>query len=704
MTKDTRGLSGDVRTKTCVVVNGTLPKLEAELYTAIDDYRTGEKLTGSRKIEIPAGSYNRTSFCSEPENLGEIYNEGNVIYGWEITDSDTGKVYSNFETISTFDGAGSTNDWDLNEKGQCGVQGDYGVWMGFKGVSTCGKLENIDDEEYVTVYYAPDLSNVKPESSDTNTYRVNFGMLMASFDGLRYSDGLAGLQDLFTRPIGEIIRKADQIGQQSELVGKISVHLPDGTEKVLLDTHGEVLPVNFLETNLQSFTFSLPKSASTPQVISIECNVYEQDETRTADDAICSGTKDYILSNVNSLKIPPKSGDVGDTVAQLLNGLGYEKFTGIQGWGSLKEVVNNLLEYPPETWSLGYFIVHPVELNNILKGISGIYMIDANIEKLDNYSSEVTSTNVSWDFYNSGTKSPGTEAYGQFYYMPNAFASDVNGLVGLAMEGMTLSVLLDLLGIEIDEQIIEKISTFPIPFYRGQAIPLFNLNRKDALKSDYQAAEYSKFDLVASHIKSNSLSIEDSARGAYFINFWERDGESAIEVDDCLAKGNAFGLQNTLSGEIRFDDCNYSTEGVDDHYVNANLNATDTINEIDNEFIIEGELTFSTSDGAGGSFESFGHVTLNNDKKEFFSSSWDADSTAVKDGELQHIPFSSTFKSNGNPMINLFVEISESDTGEDDEIAKLNQTIVYEFGIEKTVILGNVTLTYKVSKAAQSKN
>lgn len=688
---------GDVRTKSCVEINGDVPNLKAEISAWVEDLRVerrGNIIHKNATVNIPAGSYERALFCTQPEMLGQIYNEGKVHYSWNILSGETSTSVNQFKTYASFDGSGPNNDWDINEQGHCSS-----VWLGFKGNTTCGWLENIPDEDYVTAYYAPDLSSLNPEVGKTNTYRVNLGMLMASFDGLRYTDGIFDIGDLLNKPIGEIIRRADQVAQQSELVGKISAHLPDGTEKVLLDTKGEYISVNFLETHLRSFTFSLPKNISVPEKITIECNVTEIDNGNN--ETICSGTKDYLLqeySDQQTLKYNPESRSednvLVDFLVKVFNDLGYEKLYVNNDWGTIYNVIDKLLSYPAEFWNVSYLVAHPGELDALLKGVSGIYVMNANIEKLDNYSSVHSLSDIDWRFYTSGTKNATTELYGQLYYMPSALASDAEGFIYMAT-GSTIEGLLAIFGVGVDEKLLETIKSFPIPFYWGEAIPIFDVNRQYAADSGYQAAESSLFNTTISHAK-----LKNGKLGAYFVNMWDRDGEMAVEVDECLAKGNSFGLQNTTDGNLRLDHCNYTNESDQDDYVDVNISLNESENNTENEYVIEGELTFTTTDGAGGSFEAYGNISLQNNSHEFYNITLTPGQTAVFDGAKQHIKFSNTFKSNTTPVIVANVDIYESDSGGDDEIIVANQTLDVKLGVMQTISLGGGELTYKVSEAA----
>ncbi|MBD1566729.1 hypothetical protein P4S52_13595 [Vibrio sp. SA48] len=710
--KNSTGPSGDVLQRNCVsIAEAYSSNLTVHTSASIVDTSTLDRYR-YRDATININKGMTGTFCTETWDLGSINNEGHIDFEFRIT-NDVGHTLTSFGSYTDFDGSGRDNNWDINELGQCAAQGGYGVYLEALEeddgplTSTCGPLE-VDNDDVASIIFVPEITEDEPIEHDT--YRVNLSLLSSSFDGLRYGNNIFDLGDLVNKPIAEIIRRADMIAQQSELQGKIKVILPEETignkEITLIDTQNGTLPVNFLEPTLYSFTFSVPKGTNISDKITIECNITELDTIN--DDTICNGTYSYPylnstmfstltdISNAVSQQLNiNKDANSIDTVVQLANFLGYEKlFRNNEPGKNLLEVINLTVDFIKESGSIVDILLNPTELDRYLKSVSGIYILNANITKIQSniFTPNNNHLNLTWHVdYNGFAKEgqvgqAGAEIYGQLYYMPEAIGVNILELVPES--------------INIPSDVKYLLKGLEIPFYLGDAIPVFNLDRRTAKDSG--------FGILHGMARSLESRINSKGNGAYFVNIWERDGDTTLDVDDCIGKGNAFGLDNKVESISVASSCDWLSDLDEDNKVNLNssTNKDGDFNSGD-IYIIEGVLKFTHHDGAGDQFEAYGDVNLTVNGQTIFNTTLKENETTNNNDVYQSIPFLSTIKSNSSPVFDLDIKIYELDTANNDDI--INQYIPdlpYDIGVKKTLYLkgdNGGLLEYKVSKVRRKR-
>ena len=547
-------------------------------------------------------------------------------------------------------------------------------------------------------------------NQEVSTYRVNTGLLFANFDGLRWSPlDITEIRDFFNKPISEIMRKADRMGQQSELKGYMKVILPSQTlgskEVFLFDTQGKEQSVNFLEPALRSFTFSLPKNEPIPKTIKIECNIREIDGD-TPDDAICDGTKEYQLYEIISKKYLKSarvnSGSPDDDainyVADFLNIMGYEKIQSTSEFKNIKEVMHHLYDNRTIFDHFGIDDLKP--LNDLIKGVSGIYLINANIENITNKSSgEILKYEKHyWSHEQDGFRknnnvkgdviSNGSELYGQVYAMPEAIVVNLTELIPAGQ-------------MMIPETLVKILKQIDIPFIKGPAYPIFDM--------DYLSS--SNADLALSNKTARLFDFElpgDNKNVVYFSNLWDRDGNSALDVDDCIARGNGFGFDQmpriAIGQSVKLSRCDWHTDGNSVSILNLNLIPTEVDTRGKEIYEIEGTLQFTHNDGAGTHFEPYGAVTLNTMGNTHSIFNETADKMSVANGKYYSLPFKMTVAANQIPPLQIIGAIAESDSGSDDTIALTVTPIIPDLGKEYEFTYngdGHAKLKIKVIRASR---
>lgn len=532
-----------------------------------------------------------------------------------------------------------------------------------------------------------------------STYRINTGMLFASFDGLRYTpESLFKLFDFVSKAsIGEIIRKGDMIGQQSELKGYAKVILPAnvvGAEKeiYLFNSNGKEQSVNFLETGLKSFTFQLPDNVEMPSEIEIECNISEVEDIGT-DDLICKGRSKYKLVPLsdptrvgNRTKAEPSPEENINALMEVMQYMGYEKLSSGDGYANIKDVAMQIYRNRDlfDTFGLDW----GVRLNELIKGVSGIYLIGAGIEKVSGSESLKTpdKINKSQDtiiINNDGFRankdgnfsikeadlnnknasqdnstppiSPGAELYGQLYAMPDAKL--------VTMADLGVAQIIDHLG-------LSSLKDLKIPLLAGPAYPIFDSTSQQTYNSGlgFEGFMFNSFD------RKN-----DKEKVLYFSNLWDQDHtfQGNMDVDDCLAKGDTFGfdelepsspLKPKMLGICEWDEGSGNSVII---YNRAEINSQE-LKAGEKLYEIEGSISVTHDDGAGTQFEPYGNISIftNNIKSGVYIGSRDA--IHVNNNSMFTVPFRIRVAAAEPPHIWLTGTVMESDNGTDDVIANLN--------------------------------
>ncbi|ASK79856.1 hypothetical protein CF386_12525 [Paraphotobacterium marinum] len=160
---------GTATEKACVLfTQPTTEALDIHFSQSIKD--TSIKTTLTQDAHVKANFTGKV--CAPAPISHDINGYGEVLSSWEIKHDD--KVRSSLSTASTFWGNGARNDWDIDEKGKCGL--DFtpgGVYLSAPGhASTCGKLANVEDEDTVIATYVFDSSN-QPNPPEPGIPRYN---------------------------------------------------------------------------------------------------------------------------------------------------------------------------------------------------------------------------------------------------------------------------------------------------------------------------------------------------------------------------------------------------------------------------------------------------------------------------------------------------------------------------------------------------
>lgn len=93
--------------------------------------------------------------CADHYIHDDIWATGHVLSSWEIKYND--ELIKSFDTDAFFSGWGSSNDWDIDDKGQCGVNSNNGVYLSTPNQGpTCGKLADVVDKTIVKATYVVD--------------------------------------------------------------------------------------------------------------------------------------------------------------------------------------------------------------------------------------------------------------------------------------------------------------------------------------------------------------------------------------------------------------------------------------------------------------------------------------------------------------------------------------------------------------------
>ncbi|GEM74418.1 hypothetical protein [Vibrio sagamiensis] len=151
---------GTATEKACVnLIEPTTQDLLVQIKQTIWD--TNDVDTQDTNFIIYSDSHG--TYCDTEVISHDIYVNGKVAVNWTIRDLENNEILAQFNTESHFNGEGANNDWDLNEKGQCGSEESYGVYLVANNMHSCGAIYNVPDESEVLAVFAP---KIEPKSSE----------------------------------------------------------------------------------------------------------------------------------------------------------------------------------------------------------------------------------------------------------------------------------------------------------------------------------------------------------------------------------------------------------------------------------------------------------------------------------------------------------------------------------------------------------
>ena len=482
--------------------------------------------------------------------------------------------------------------------------------------------ENTVNQDHATISYM---------SSEFTRVRLSGALLFAVYDGIRVN---LDFPEFFKMGVGEIIRKADGLLQRSEIKGFIKIHYFEGESRHDVYTIFERTDyeyIAFAEPFYFNVEFKINKTASNRK-IEIECNLEEDEQG-----AVCEGIKEYHPSAFKSefnlgLNATESTADTdinAESIAKSLNALGYYKLLKPTPATNLEETLECVLALKDiyENFDTIIFMAYLVKC---LRKVSGVFLVSLNLEAVNKDITRKGNYKKVDDYWYLSDSTLGRleDPYGQLYVLPQAFLWSIEGI------------------------------DFQLPIIQGPAFPLFDLTRSQRESNDYQEES------------EKSHNIEIYYKNEYphsflaFVNMWEVDGNTALDVDDCFAKGNALGFDNvTLSSawEVQLSACDYLYDGIGlsmgKHY--------DPVVDDGSSQELSGTFEFKyTSDDAGESYEPYGYFNVRAD--EITRTVW-KDHTEIPLGDSFSKQFGLHFPTMKSLTIDGYVK-EEDDFSGDDEI------------------------------------
>ena len=417
---------------------------------------------------------------------------------------------------------------------------------------------------------------------------------------------------------GEFLRKADNYFTTPRVTGKVTIELPNGVTGIIVDLENDNRYIHFAEPIYFSFEYESKLAGSK---FKITCDLKETDTGKS----LCDGTHEYSSQSplTGMMKSPSNSvssvrsnalrrhlasfkaqlkqlkqelnqedliSSTVDIIAKVMNLYGYEKLYQSVGASDIKECLEQLMAFPAliEGASLTEKIALAMEL---LHNVTGAFLINLNTEKIKESGQQPHRIEGDWQVTKADPASnKHVEGFGQLYLLPEASI-------------FSLGDFAESLGLTLPD----IVSDIEIPFVGGPSFPLYEVFRNEESKIDYE------FDYRLHNRFSANIQSDTPKKYVVFANLWDTDGDGALDFDDCLAKGNALGLEMvdlSQSLSYRFSQCD------NDEVVHSMFNSVgDPI--IDSEanlvwYKINGSLEISGgNDDAGGSFEPYGKLHIN---------------------------------------------------------------------------------------------
>ncbi|WP_339388584.1 hypothetical protein [Vibrio caribbeanicus] len=118
--------------------------------------------------------------CDSETISDDIYVNGKVIVNWTVKNIHNGTILATFNTASEFNGEGANNDWNIQEKGQCGSEETPGVYLIAENTHSCGQIIDVPDETTVSAVFVPTLEKA---DSSTKLIDVSGGLVGSAIEG-----------------------------------------------------------------------------------------------------------------------------------------------------------------------------------------------------------------------------------------------------------------------------------------------------------------------------------------------------------------------------------------------------------------------------------------------------------------------------------------------------------------------------------------
>lgn len=498
------------------------------------------------------------------------------------------------------------------------------------------------------------LVESRMQNENSARYRLNGALLFANWDSIRANINMG---DILDKTFGEIVRKADGIFQRSEIKGQIVASLPN-EEYFTIFERSNFDSVAFLEPRLFSVEFDGPKDMQFND-ITIACDIEEKDVT-SPNDIVCQGSQTYkvyknselFLNVVDSKSTSTKQDISPEIIAMILNSLGYEKLYAPTGAKNITEILEKLINFD---WNN----IEIFELVALLEDLSGIFLVNLGYEEVSTENKregDYKRVDDSWSIRDN-EENGREEPHGQLYILPQA---------------MTITVLdfMENLNIPTDN-FPDKFKDAELPFIRGPSFPLFDYTRAQESVSDYA---------VDQNLRSSISAFYKNAKEHSYVVFstmWDTDGNHFYDMDECLAKGNAFGFDtiDLQNGNQRLSQCDY-TQDVSIEIYSGEVTHTEQDTELV-EYELKGTFDFKGYDGNGENNEPFGYFSISIGIKPVNQNFqiWRADSNQIQIKNYQHYkqPFMVRFLEErdfieSNTKITLHGSIEEYDTTSGDDL------------------------------------
>lgn len=527
------------------------------------------------------------------------------------------------------------------------------------------------------------LKRVSDQQDPIVRVRLSGALLFASWDGIRVNlDNFFDL--LFHSNIGELIRKANGIFQRSEIKGSVKLHLPDGTlgpNVVTIFERSGYDRIAFAEPFYFSHEFEIPKSKLTSSEFVIECNLQEDEHGD-----VCKGEKSYqahLTTYSGSFGNSETSDerDISDVIATFLNILGYEKLYRASGETTLKDVIKKAVSLKDFT------LADAFKLPDIIASMGGVFLESFNIELVSNDVEGLGSykkVDDTWKIHDN-RETGKEEIYGQLYILPQAKLLKASELAS-----------------QLDIDLPDRAMDLEFPLIHGPSFPLFDMTREHRAKTGYtvEQEQYNRFNAYYKNPDAHSYVV--------FANMWDVDGNTAFDVADCLAKGNALGLDEiTISSNqpVLLDKCGYAHDDLFISISQHNSVVEDTDSPDQLPFELTGTFYFWGKDRNGGSYEPYGYfnLELGTTRTEEI---WEAGKGDMSLKNYDHYTedFAFILPHPGN-KITLRGYVKEHDTFGDDSIGNFDNTNIEPtdiFGASKDFVFtgksGAVTISLKLQQ------
>lgn len=669
-------------------------------------------------LTIPANTAEGTMIMGEQHRFKDINAEGMITLNYTLIDHDESSAFGSVRI--RFNGQGTMNTYSIQQQESVcdsNTEGKYILYAHNR--AKCKFEDEIDDDEWVYVFWKPEVSPAVSE--EATTYQFNAALLFANFDGLRVGTPPEAYVDLLEHP-EKLYQQGHGYLQNSEISGTIKIRLPENAleeNKVITvyDSSNRPQSQAFMSPQLVSVQFTLPEGDNPPSRLKIECNLNDEVDGILDDlsrPSICNGVEEYAIDNDehplknndlkylvdsemddetisallsmfpiqdnNDLKylVDPtidNNGNIPGVLAALVARSGYHKLSTSDGDRDMEEVIDSILSALGEDWEDMDPVVAAALIYSYLNDASGVFMLGASVHKLeDKYLEAENKKYVThsgyWDFFNDGffadpsnkdMISPGAELFGQLYVMPDSQMITATRLIG------NIANLLP-------DDLVEVFDNITVPYLVGPAIPLYDRSRLETRTSEFHmdGENANGFKTGSFNVNKNKLMVFATLTDADY-----SDSEiDMFEVDDCLAKGKIFGFETldfSASDSAEITRCEFPQSNS---YVT--IHRTGALEEPiagQAEYELRGELTFNTIDGAGDQIEPYGdiYVLINDTRYPIWSVA--QGKMAVNENTTFRVPFKVQFLSYSDDItIETKNKIMEEDSGSDDMIGNMDYT------------------------------